>query len=84
MECRQQIGAVLGEFSEFCELVSQDGENKAGIEFRVAGLPGLEPSVLIVLDQVVIRVAGKSERVEPEGVDRGFSRSCRPEHASFR
>ena len=63
---------VSSEFSKLGELVSQDGEDEAGIEFRVAGLPGLELSVLIMLDQAVIRVAGKGERVEPEGVDQRF------------
>ena len=72
VEGRQQIGIVSSEFSKLGELVSQDGEDEAGIEFRVAGLPGLKPSVLIMLDQAVIRVAGKGERVEPEGVDRRF------------
>ena len=72
VEGRQQIGIVSSEFSKLGELVLQHGEDEAGIEFRVAGLPGPEPSVLIVLDQAVIRVAGKGERVEPEGVDRRF------------
>ncbi len=39
---------------------------------RIGEDPGLETPVLIVLDQAVIRVAGKGEWVEPEGVDRGL------------
>ena len=72
MEGRQQIGVVSCEFSKLGELVSEDGEHEPGVDFGVAGAPGLEPPILIVLDQAVIRVAGKGERIEPEGVDRGL------------
>ena len=72
VEGHQQIGVVSCEFLQLGELVSQDGEDEAGIEFRVAGPPGLKPAVLVVLDEAVIRVAGKGERVEPERVDRGL------------
>ena len=68
-EGRQQIGGVPGEFPQLDELVPKDGEDEPGVAFGIAGVPGLEPPVLVVLDQAVIRVAGKGERVEPEGVD---------------
>ena len=72
VEGRQQFGVVSCEFLELRELVSQNGEDEPGIEFRVAGPPGLEPPVLVVLDQAVIRVAGEGERIEPERVERGL------------
>ena len=72
MEGCQQIGVVSSEFPQLGQLVSEDGEHEPSVDFGVAGAPGLETPVLIVLDQAVIRVAGKGERVEPEGVDRGL------------
>ena len=70
MEGCQQIGVISCEFFELGELVSQHGEDEASIDLGIAGAPGLEPPVLVVLDQAVIRVARKGERVEPERVDR--------------
>ena len=55
----QQIGGVSIELPKLGELVPQDREDEAGIEFRVAGAPGLEPSVFVVLDQAVIRDCGE-------------------------
>ena len=63
---------IAREFPQLGQLVSEDGEYEPCVDFGVAGAPGLETPVLIVLDQAVIRVAGKGERVEPEGVDRGL------------
>ena len=68
-EGAQQIGGIPSKSPELGELVSKDGEDEPGVEFGGAGPPGLERPILVVLDQAVIRVAGKGERVEPEGVD---------------
>lgn len=70
MEGSQEVGIGSSEFSELLKLVSQDGEHESGVEFGVAGVPGLEPSVLIVLDQAVVGVARKGKRIEPKSVDR--------------
>ena len=72
MEGRQDVGVIASEFPERANLVLQDGEDENGVEFGVAGVSTLQPAVLIVLDQVVIGVAGERKRVQPERVDRRF------------
>ena len=51
-------------------MVAQDVQRDSGIELGVVHSPSLELSVLVVLDQVVIRVAREGERIEPQRIDR--------------
>ena len=51
-------------------LVVEDFEREPGVQLGVVDAPPLELSVLIVLDQVVIWVAGKGKGIESEGIDR--------------
>ena len=52
-------------------MISKDGEGQFGVFQRIVAVPAAEWPILIMLDQMVIRVARESERVEPEGVDGG-------------
>ena len=51
-------------------LVMEEIQRKPGIELGVVQAPALELAVLVVLDQVVIGVAGKRQRIEPQRIDR--------------
>ena len=51
-------------------LVAKYVQDQAGVEFRVVDLPALQPTVLVVLDQVVVGVARKGQGTELQGVDR--------------
>ncbi|VAW18742.1 hypothetical protein MNBD_ALPHA09-1626 [hydrothermal vent metagenome] len=72
MEGFEDIGMTSSEFRERIDLVLQDSEYKPGIEFGIIDMTGLQASITVVLDQVVIRVSRKCERVEPQGVDGRF------------
>ena len=50
-------------------LVAEKLECKFGVELWIVQLPPRESAILIVLDEVVVRIAGKRERTEPEGID---------------
>ena len=52
-------------------LIVEDLESEPGIELGIVHPSALELSVLVVLDQAVIGVARKGERIEPQGVDCG-------------
>ena len=51
-------------------LVRECLQGEPRVQFRIVQAPALELSVLIVLDQMVIRVAREGQRVEPERVHR--------------
>ena len=51
-------------------LVTEDLQREAGVQFRVVHPSALEPAVLVVLDQVVIGVAGKGQRTEAQRIHR--------------
>ena len=63
----QEVGRCL---LQGLELIVEDLQGEPGIQFRVVDAPALELSVLIVLHQVVIRVAGESQGVESERIYR--------------
>ena len=52
-------------------LIAEDVEREPGVELRVVHPPPLELTVLVVLDEVVVGIAGEGERVQPQRVDRG-------------
>ena len=59
---------VWGRFEQFFLLVRECLQGEPRVQFRIVQAPALELSVLIVLDQMVIRVAREGERVEPQRV----------------
>ena len=61
----QQAGIGLPQRFQF---VAEDLQRKTGVELRVVHPPALEPTVLVVFDEVVIGIAGKGERAEHQGV----------------
>ena len=50
-------------------LVPEDIQGKAGIQLRVVPSAARERTVLVVLDEVVVGVAGEGQGVEPQGID---------------
>ncbi|KDB05119.1 hypothetical protein U879_03190 [Defluviimonas sp. 20V17] len=67
----QRIGFRGIEFAEGLELVFQHLKHQTRIEFWVVHMPRLEAAILIVFDEVVVGIARKGQRVQPQGVDRG-------------
>ena len=51
------------------QLVAKTAERQSRIELRVVELPRLQLPVLVMLDQMVVRVARKGQRVEPQRID---------------
>ena len=52
-------------------MVDEELQGKRGVEFGVVPPDALELTVLVMLDQVVIGIAGEGEGIEHEGIDRG-------------
>ena len=51
-------------------LVTKNLQRESGIQFRIVDASSLEPAVLIVLDEVVIGMAGKGEWAEAQRIHR--------------
>ena len=51
-------------------LVVEHLQHQPGVQFGIIQTAPYQGSVLVVLDQVVIRIAGESQRIEPERVHR--------------
>ena len=60
-------------------LIAKHIKSQAGVQLRVVQPPALELAILIVLYQVVIGVARKGQRIEPQGIHHG-----QPEQAQIR
>ena len=69
---------VWGSLEELFLLVPEHPQGKLGVELRVVAAISLELPVLVVLDEVVVRVAGKCQRVEPQGVHRRHLQQPQP------
>ena len=78
VERGQQIRVPLAEPGERLDLVPQDLEREPRVELRIVDVARLKASVLMVFDEVVVRVLRKREGVEPQGVDRGFPDHLQP------
>ena len=61
----QQVGR---RFAQRLPLFAKHLQGEACIQFRIVDPPSFELRVLIVLDQVMVGVAGKSQRVQPQGI----------------
>ena len=57
-------------FPQRLPLVAEDIQRETGVEFRIVYSPALESAVLVVLDQVMIGIAGKGEGAEPQRIQR--------------
>ena len=64
---REKIGFSTGQRQL---LVTEDLQRQAGVQLRVIAHSAFQRAILIVLHEMVIRVAGKGERAETERVDR--------------
>jgi hypothetical protein len=68
---RHQVGCGSRRGGQRLMLVLEQAQRALGVELRIVQLPAGERGVLIVLHQVVVRVARKGERTEPQRVDVG-------------
>ena len=55
------------------QLVAQHIEDQPRIRLWIVHMPRKKPPIVVVFNKVVIWVAGKGQRVEPERVDRRLS-----------
>ena len=70
MPGEQQVWRGVIERLEGVVLIAKDLQGQPGVQFRIVQPPAFELSVLVVLDQVMIRIAGKSQGVETQGIHR--------------
>lgn len=68
----QRVGSIVSELVKCGELVLKDSEDELCVGLRVVRMTCLKPSVVIVLDQMIVEVPRKRERVQPQRVDRGL------------
>ena len=61
----QQVGR---RFAQRLPLFAKHLQGEACIQFRIVDPPSFELRILIVLDQVMVGVAGKGQRVQPQGI----------------
>lgn len=59
-----------GLFPESFKLVLQDLKDQPRVEFRVVHMPRLQPPIVVMLDEMMMGVARKGQRVQPQRVDR--------------
>ena len=71
-QCQAAIRSrcVLDDTCQGTPLVMEEIQREPGIELRIVQTPALELPILVVLHQVVIRIAGKGERIEPQRIHR--------------
>jgi hypothetical protein len=67
---QQDIGGLLPQSDERCDLLGQNLQRQPRILFGVIHMPHLQAPVLIMLDQMVIGVARKGQRIEPQRINR--------------
>ena len=65
-----QIRCFLDDRCQGAPLIMEEIQREAGIELWIVQAPPLELSILIVLDQVVVGVAGEGKRIEPQRIHR--------------
>ena len=67
MPSRQQVGACI---LQSLLLVAEEFQGKFAVQLRVVDASAFQLSVLVMFHQVVIWVAGKSQRIESECIHR--------------
>ena len=68
----------MGNRREGAQLVAEDLQGKPRVQFRVVDAAPLELSVLVMLDQMVIGIAGKGQWIQAEGVHRRQTQQFQP------
>ena len=71
---RYQLWSCLSNPAQCDELIHQHIQSEPCICHWIVLLTALELAILVVLDQVVVRVARESQWVQPQGVHRGAER----------
>jgi hypothetical protein len=66
---QQQSGRFLLPLLQRLVLVVEQFERQLRVEQRVVELAAPQPAVLVMLDQVVVRVAREGQRVDPQRID---------------
>lgn len=66
----QRVGFGPIEIAECVDLVFQDLKHQSRVEFWIIHMSRLQTAIMVVLDEVVVWVARKGQRVEPQSVDR--------------
>ncbi|TLD45438.1 MAG: hypothetical protein FAZ92_02292 [Accumulibacter sp.] len=69
MPGEHQVGFLALPLLQREHLIAEQIEGQLCIEQRVVQLCTPEPAVLVVLDEVVIRVARKGQRIQPQRID---------------
>lgn len=67
---QQEVGRKAGRRLQAGELIREYLQGQSGIEQRIVAAIAEQATVLVVLDQVVIRIARKRQRIEAQCVDR--------------
>ena len=65
MKGRHGIGLVGVLLRQSCQLIAQHLKHQPRIHFRIIDMTRLQAAVVVVLDQVVVGIARKRERIEP-------------------
>lgn len=64
-----QVGRALERRAQRFVLIGEKFEREFAVEQRIVHLGALQLPVLVLLHQVVVRVARKGERIEPERIN---------------
>ena len=70
MKGRHCIGLVGVLLRQSCQLIAQHLEHQPRIHFRIIDMARLQAAVMVMLDQVMIGITRKRERIDPQGVNR--------------
>ena len=70
MKCTEDPRFAFANLTQSLNLILQNLEYEFGIELWIVDVTGLEAPILIVLDEMMVRVSGKRERVQPERIYR--------------
>lgn len=86
MKRRYSIGLVDVLLPQCRQLVAQDVKHEPCIQFGIVDVARLQPPVVVVFDKMVVRVARKRERVQPERINRRSERirQTRPQRHQVR
>ena len=75
---KHRIRRLLSQPGEGRDLIGQHLQRQPRILFGVIHMPDLQPPVLIVLDQMVVRIARKGQGVQPQRINRGCAQRRKP------
>lgn len=64
-----RIGLFVVQPVKLSNLVFQNIEHQFRVQFRIIHMPGLQTTVLIMLYKMMVRIAGKSQGVQPQRIN---------------